>query len=270
MKITTGTLLIGMLLMIYGCTITDDGQVEDELEIESLGDSFSKRLMAVMASNLSQPTDRLVQVRFFNLAETDPTGYSNFYYDQQGKQVLSVGLNMNADTTRISLSEYDERGNRVRLINFRKRNGVIEWEVAQEYVFNSLDMEIATYNLSPDREKILLIEKSYDSIGRLIESRFGMEGYRYAYDENGRIGTESWIIYGNPDATFRELIYRYDDADRMIAREVAYGNQDDGPNLVPLYEYEYDKKGRLSQMKEFDTSFGISLRFTREYIYSRD
>jgi hypothetical protein len=175
---------------------------------------------------------------------------------------------MNADTTGITLSEYDERGNRIRLINFVERNGEFEWEVATEFVFNSLDLEIETYNLRPGREKILLIEKSYDSVGRLIESRFGMDGYRYAYDENGRIDTESWIIYGNPDATFRELVYRYDDANRMIAREIAYGSQDGGPNLVPLYLYAYDEKGRLSQMQEFDTSFGISLRFTREYIYS--
>lgn len=97
-----------------------------------------------------------------------------------------------------------------------------------------------------------------------------MEGYRYAYDENGRVKSESWIIYGNPVAVFRELIYRYDDANRMIAREVAYGNQDNGPNLVPLYEYAYDEKGRLSQMKEFDTSFGISLRFRRKYFYSEE
>ena len=97
-----------------------------------------------------------------------------------------------------------------------------------------------------------------------------MEGYRYAYDENGRVKSESLIIYGNPEAVFRELIYRYDDANRMIAREVAYGNQDNGPNLVPLYEYSYDEKGRLSQMKEFDTSFGISLRFRRKYFYSEE
>lgn len=268
MKILSSIFLFGTLLTIVSCSITDDGQVEDAPQIESLGDSFLKSLKAVIETDLSQPIDRLVQVRFFNRAETNPTGYSNFYYDQQGKQVLVVGMNMNSDTTGITLSEYDERGNRVRQINFRKRNGEFEWEVATEFVFNSLDMEIETYSLRPDREKILLIEKSYDSIGRLIESRFGMEGYRYAYDENGRVKSESWIIYGNPGTTFRELIYRYDDTNRLIAREVAYGNQDNGPNLVPLYEYAYDEKGRLSQMKEFDTSFGISQRYTRKYFYS--
>lgn len=78
MKILSDIFLFCRVLIMHGCTITDDGQVEDESQIESLGDSFSERLKAVTASNFSLSIDRLVQVRFFNRDETDPTGYSNF------------------------------------------------------------------------------------------------------------------------------------------------------------------------------------------------
>jgi len=75
MKTLIGIILLGMLLILHGRTITDDGQVDDELETESLGDSFLTWLRTVMETDLFHPIDRLVQASFFNWSESDPTGF---------------------------------------------------------------------------------------------------------------------------------------------------------------------------------------------------
>ena len=82
-----GLLLLGTFVMMCSCSVPDDGQVEDGLQTESLGGTFLKKLQAVMATDLYQLIDRLVQVKFFNKPEMDPTGYSNFWLVKQRKHL---------------------------------------------------------------------------------------------------------------------------------------------------------------------------------------
>ena len=107
-----------------------------------------------------------------------------------------------------------------------------------------------------------------DEKGRVIEVDMaaGIEPVLIAYDEFGRVtsaaqGTQSWAytydkyrMTSRTDASGKQIIYGYDDANRMIRKELPEGG---------VIEYGYDQNGNRTQVvmpSDAEHSLGYTLR----------
>ena len=111
-------------------------------------------------------------------------------------------------------------------------------------------------------------QNTLDEKGRVIEVDMaaGIEPVLIAYDEFGRVtsaaqGTQSWAytydkyrMTSRTDASGKQIIYGYDDADRMIRKELPEGG---------VIEYGYDQNGNRTQVvmpSDAEHSLGYTLR----------
>jgi hypothetical protein len=91
------------------------------------------------------------------------------------------------------------------------------------------------------------------------------EAYLYEYDDSDRINTEKWISVQTPSHPIRILFYRYDSLDRLTAKET--NTNSETLSRKDTFQYFYNENGTLSEVWEFDTQFGYSIKDRKNYIY---
>ena len=258
MKTPNIRILVGLILLA-GCKATD------EPEPDILLDKSLSALYQVLESDLQQPEDSLIQIRYYYSEEGEVDRIQDYYYDRTGKQALVVAKTDNTDTLGMSIFKYDESGKVTQRINFTKRDGLTAWDSSVEYVYDSENLETEVYHLHGNRPKYLHAQKFYTSSNQLTEVRFGTEAYVYDYNEQGLIATEKWILLDSPSRPLSTFFYRYDSLDRLIAKEVHVNA--DISKREDAFQYYYNESGKIKEEREFETRFGYSLKERKEFIY---
>ena len=258
MKKYSVKILVAFLILV-GCNATDEPEPEI-LENETLSE-----LYRVLESDLLQPKDSLLQIRYYASAEGEAYRMQDYYYDRTGKLALVVAKTANADTLGMSIFKYDESGKVTQRINFIKRDGFTAWDSSVEFVYNSENLEAEIYLLSATRSKSLFTQKFYNPSNQLIEIRYGTEAYVFDYDEKGLVTTEKWILLDAPSQPLGTLFYRHDSLGRLVAKEIHINA--DVPERKDAFQYYYHESGKLKEEREYDIRFGYSLKQRKEYIY---
>ncbi|WP_209331251.1 hypothetical protein [Lunatimonas salinarum] len=226
-----------------------------------------------------QPIQEIENTAFFR-----PSGKLAFTYSHRNAhEYLSVAEHL-----------YDSEGAKAKTI---LNNELLGRTIATYYVYNELDSLHweRRYNITGDQRVFnLAYERVFDPQNRPIELRAHLADdterwvYRnhfddnnrlvnrempngerevYTYLDNGRIATIR-IQYNNSDLSIGHL-YRYDDKNRLIAKEYFVIRGDSIPESGEgnIEEFDYDEQNRLVESRYYDPNFGFVLqgRITYEY-----
>jgi hypothetical protein len=105
-------------ISLAGCELGRDNELALEDPI------YLDEVRAVLNSELLTPPRKLKSVYFYQFDNDHFLGRSDYYYNDQGKEILLVGLKAAKDTFSVALYEYDTFGNQITETGYDKVNNM--------------------------------------------------------------------------------------------------------------------------------------------------
>jgi hypothetical protein len=181
-------------------------------------------------------------------------GHSQHYYDSQGKELLTVGLNPEKDTTGISLFTHSEKGLLIEKRVHSLRNQAFPLEKFEYYYDESDILKQITRN-GENFEKY-----EYNEMGLLEKVILGgnlqlAEIYIFEYDSLGRVKRQLYKSQIDGDSPLRDWYYVYNSDGLLASKSIPISNTEMGV----MFEYRYDAQKRLIEEIEYYPEYGFSL-----------
>jgi hypothetical protein len=233
-----------LLISVLSCEVSNEvGPEVDPINLNEVREILKEKLYT--------PEGKLKHIDSYQFEFESHVGRQDWYYDETGKVVLTLGISEN-DTTGVSLYFYNGSGLLVQKKSFYKRNGYFEYV---ESVFMEYD-ENGWLVRELNSDKKLIRSHSYNGSGLLVLTQYGenqdMEKEIYEYDEFDRVLKYTYI--GGGVSPIPLYYYRYNSLNQLEAKE-AYGL---GSNIrEDAFRYFYNDSGQLIEEKEYYPQWGF-------------
>jgi len=242
--------------LLCSCSITgEDGQEE-----------FLETLPAISVAQLQRSAvnfdDKATRIKKYQLNSL--LSIHDKYYYASGRELFDVYLrNSSLDTSSLVLYTYEN--------DLLIKKEVFPFD-GEKYVFG----EVFTYQydgskrlIQQDRGSTIYFKYEYNDQDQLKKITFGpqislQEGYRFYYDEQGRIQRQVWMVFTQPNSSIRNWHYVYNEDGKLITKSIPTSLAGE---LTPMFEYTYDSQGRLIKELERYPEYGFQEYFSTIYRY---
>ena len=242
------------LITLSSCEINQE--INQEIEPIALDE-----VRELLKGKLFTPEGKLKSIDSYQFEIESHVGRQDWYYDETGKVVLTLGINEN-DTSGVSLYFYNSSGLLVQRKSYQKRNGDFEYDGSVFLEYDGNGKLVKELN----KDKKLIRSHSYNEKGLLVLTQYGenqdMEKEIYEYDEFDRIFKYTYI--GGGESPILLYYYRYNSLNQLEAKE-AYGL---GSSIrEDAFRYFYNDSGQLIEEREYSPQWGFEPRFRKIYEY---
>lgn len=241
-----------LLIFLSGCV--DEEQPIEEIENEI----FHK------------PEGKLAFTYVYGGTNTTESRTTEYLYDSESRLTkmrseTHLGSQVFLTATRYTYNERD-------CLVWDKKYHLIDeqpiFNLAYERIFDSQNRPVEVRVYRADGTERLVYQNHFDDADRLVMRELGGgEREVYTYFDDGRIATMRQQ-FSNSDLSIGHL-YRYDENDRLVAKEYFLSRGDTIPESGEgnIEEFDYDEWDRLSEKRVYDPNFGFVMRGRITYEY---
>ncbi len=254
-----------LLLAGFACDINE---AEKPIVDEVIDENNPK---ALLQSGLLTPPEQLKSLDFFQFEFERHISRTDLYYDDEGNNVLSIGINMTDPTEGQNSAKFDTTGATVyiyklgRLVEERYYafgNGDFSVYGLKTYSFDDLGRRHQEF----DQNEQLLATYFYNDSGQLESKKYGknqeMEWDQFIYDDQGKLSRQ--LYWGSGDAPLIEYHLRYNTYDKLEAKETWELGADSRKDAVQFF---YNEQNQLVEEIEYDPNFDFTQLMKMKYTY---
>lgn len=245
------------------CTVQEDPVPVEEIEETVIFDN----------EELFTPSGLLGYIYTYQFNDKDYSYKSRRFYDEKNRNIIRIAMLPEGDTTGLSKNIYDDQDRMVERKSYYY-SGIRNQYLRYEYIFENGGQIEKVISHSPDRPSRFFYQNIYDEQGRLIEKQFTEDRYgeKYMFEYEGdRIRAMLWTSGKNENDDTKPIVlghlYRYNEKGLLVAKEYFKTRKIPETGEGNMFEYEYDKHGRLIEEREYVPTQGFAplLRKTYEY-----
>lgn len=265
---SSNNLILILLLAGFACEVIES---EKSLVNDALDENHPETLLQ---SELFTPPELLKSIDFFQFEFERHISRTDLYYDKEGSNILSIGINMAEPTEGQNSSEFDTIGATVyiyelgRLLEehyYNFGNGDFSIYGSKTYSFDDLDRRYQEF----DQNELLLATYFYNDSGQLESKKYGknqeMEWDQFIYDDQGKLSRQ--VYWGSGDAPLKDYYLRYNALSKLEAKETWELGSDSRKDAV---QYFYNGQNQLVEEIEYDPNFGFTQLMKKRYTYFPD
>ncbi|MEB2778172.1 hypothetical protein SYJ56_22875 [Algoriphagus sp. D3-2-R+10] len=258
-------LIIILLLAGFSCEVNE---AEEPVVEEVLNKDYP---LILLQSDLFTPPGQIRSIDFSQFEFERHISRTDLYYDKDGNNILSIGINMTEPSEGQNFAKLDTIGATVYIYeldqlleehNYDFRNGNFGISGSRTYSFDDLGRRYQEF----DQNEVLRATYFYNDSGQLESKKYGenqeMEWDQFIYDDQDRLLRQ--VYWGSGDAPLRDFYYRYNALGKLEAKETWELGSD---SRKDAFQYFYNGENQLVEEIEYDPNFGFIQLMKKEYSY---